>query len=168
MLQSFGENEDLTFNQNTVPFDFDGYRLLWLEYKDNDIRELSIYNLDPLSDKQPMERVNRFVKADGMISHARLLRMVDSSHRNDQHLFWVKNGTQIIRFNLETKSCELVGETPDSILAFSVSTGYVRQADRPLSDQKVEDLEADDVALKTFYISTLDESENICIFTNKD
>ena len=83
MLQSFGENEDLSFNQNTVPFDFDGYRLLWLEYKDNDIRELSIYNLDPLSDKQPMERVNRFVKADGMISHARLLRMVDCSHRND-------------------------------------------------------------------------------------
>ena len=42
MLQEFGESAEktangrtlgpLSFNQNTVPFDFDGYRLLWLEY----------------------------------------------------------------------------------------------------------------------------------------
>jgi hypothetical protein len=32
-LKPFGEGE-LEFNQNTVPFDFDGHRLMWLTYKD--------------------------------------------------------------------------------------------------------------------------------------
>ena len=31
-LKPYGEGE-LEFNQNTVPFDFDGKRLMWLTYK---------------------------------------------------------------------------------------------------------------------------------------
>jgi hypothetical protein len=38
-LKPFGEGE-LEFNQNTVPFDFDGHRLMWLTYKDKNCREL--------------------------------------------------------------------------------------------------------------------------------
>ena len=45
MLQPFGEGE-LEFNQNTVPFDFDGKRLLWLKYLDKDIREIYIYHFN--------------------------------------------------------------------------------------------------------------------------
>ena len=44
-LQHFGEGE-ISFNQNTVPFDFDGQRLLWLKYLDKDNRELYIYQFD--------------------------------------------------------------------------------------------------------------------------
>ena len=46
-----------------------------------------------MSDKKGIEKMNRFTKADGMISHARLLKMIDSQYRNEQWLFWVKNGT---------------------------------------------------------------------------
>ena len=36
----------LDFNQNTVPFDFDGERLLWMTYKSREDREVYIYNFN--------------------------------------------------------------------------------------------------------------------------
>ena len=130
---------------------------------------MNLYYLDPLDEaKHGVERIHRFVKLDGMISHARLLRMNDSSHRNDQHIYWVRNGNTVIRFNVETKAMELVGETPNSILAFSVSTGFVREADRKFSHNQQSDLEADNIARNSIYIACVDESETVTIFTNKE
>lgn len=81
-----------------MPFDFDGCRLLWLQYMDNDVRELYLYNTDLMSGKEPedqsrLEKINRFVKADGMISHARLMKMTDLTNRNELYIYWVKNGS---------------------------------------------------------------------------
>lgn len=44
-LTPFGEGE-FEFNQNSVPFDFDGQRLLWMTYVDggNDTRELFFFD----------------------------------------------------------------------------------------------------------------------------
>lgn len=38
MLDNYGENGELEFNQNTVPFDFDGANLLWMHYVTKDER----------------------------------------------------------------------------------------------------------------------------------
>ena len=51
ILQPYGEGdgdtkERLEFNQNTVPFDFDGKRLLWMKYVDKDIREIWIFTFE--------------------------------------------------------------------------------------------------------------------------
>jgi hypothetical protein len=45
ILQPYGEG-DIKFNQNTVPFDFDGRRLLWMTYLENDVRQLNIFDFD--------------------------------------------------------------------------------------------------------------------------
>lgn len=35
---------EVVFTQNTVPFDFDGDRLLWMNYQSRDLRDLNLYN----------------------------------------------------------------------------------------------------------------------------
>ena len=44
-LTPYGEGE-FEFNQNTVPFDFDGQRLLWMTYSTAgaDVRDLFFYD----------------------------------------------------------------------------------------------------------------------------
>lgn len=42
MLEQHGEG--LEFSQNTVPFDFDGFNLLWMKYLDKGAREIYLYN----------------------------------------------------------------------------------------------------------------------------
>lgn len=99
-LQPFGENE-LEFNQNTVPFDFDGHRLMWLTYKDKQNRELSIYHF---RDRR-VENVHRFVNSDGMISNMKFLKQDNPG----KYVFYIKDTVYIIKYNLETKSAVLIG-----------------------------------------------------------
>jgi len=68
-LKPYGEGE-LEFNQNTVPFDFDGSRLMWMTYKDKQIRELNIYHFEDCKN----EVVHTFQPRDGMVSHVRFLK----------------------------------------------------------------------------------------------
>ena len=65
----FGEGE-LEFNQNTVPFDFDGNRLMWLTYRDQKVRELSIFHFP----EAKTESVHSFSPSDGMVSHLKFLK----------------------------------------------------------------------------------------------
>ena len=101
-------------------------RLLWLEYKNFDIREVYICHLHPYYEKERVEKVHKFTAADGMISNIKLVKSISDQTRNDKYIFWVKNGTQVVRFNIETKSSELVGEAPDTIIAFHVQSGHIR------------------------------------------
>lgn len=52
MLEPYGEPDEgdhnaggpqITFTQNTVPFDFDGERLLYMQYHTRDHREIYLY-----------------------------------------------------------------------------------------------------------------------------
>ena len=38
--------EDVIFNSSIIPCDFDGQRLMWVENKENHIRELKIFYFD--------------------------------------------------------------------------------------------------------------------------
>ncbi len=44
-LENFGEGE-VEFTQNTVPFDFDGGRLLWMQYVTKEERAVYIYDFE--------------------------------------------------------------------------------------------------------------------------
>ena len=46
MLDNYGENGEIEFTQNTVPFDFDGKNLLWMHYVTKDQREVFVYNFE--------------------------------------------------------------------------------------------------------------------------
>mmetsp|Transcript_19631 Transcript_19631/g.30268 ORF Transcript_19631/g.30268 Transcript_19631/m.30268 type:complete len:104 (+) Transcript_19631:472-783(+) len=83
-LSPFGENI-VQFDQNTVPFDFDGQRLIWMTYKDDDVRELNIFNFN----ESKVEMVHRFGKNDGMISHVRFLKTGNPQAPGDT-IFYIK------------------------------------------------------------------------------
>ena len=82
-LKPYGEGE-LEFNQNTVPFDFDGKRLMWLTYKDRQIRELNLYHFEDCK----TEMIHKFTVSDGMVSNLKFLKTDNGSGK---YLFYVKD-----------------------------------------------------------------------------
>ena len=127
--------DKLEFNQNTVPFDFDGARLMWLTYKDKQIRELSIYHFNDMR----TELVHKFVSSDGMVSNMKFLKVEGA---RGKYVFYVKDTNMVIKYNLETKSASLVGQTPDAVLAMNVTTNRLREKDMELVEGTAADYEA--------------------------
>lgn len=115
MLEPYGEpstdpssGPEVQFNQNTVPFDFDGDRLLWMQYLTRDNREIYLYNfLD-----RTKTTVCSFLKRDGIISHVKLL---------GDCLFYVKNTKDLIRYDMRAKSSVLIGSSKEAVIALHVS-----------------------------------------------
>jgi hypothetical protein len=113
-LMSFGEGE-VSFDQNTVPFDFDGKRLLWLTYKDRDVRELNYYSfLD-----STVHMIHRFSRNDGMISQVRFLKTGEILNPGN-FLFFAKDTKQVVKLDLKNKSAALIGTTDYPIIAMNV------------------------------------------------
>lgn len=92
----------------------------------------------------------------------------DKEDEVGKYLFWVKDTSTIFRYDLINKKEEIVGKCNDAIIAFSVGSRNLRQKDRELvqgnNDQEAG-FEIDD---ETFYVTCIDESQIIHIFTNKD
>jgi hypothetical protein len=59
----------LEFNQNTVPFDFDGKRLLWMDYKSREDRDIKTYTFDT----KAVDTVLTFNRTDGLVSHMKFV-----------------------------------------------------------------------------------------------
>lgn len=57
------------FDQNCVPFDFDGDVLLWMIYQPKGARELKIYDFKD----EKAHSIMRFQANDGIISHCKLV-----------------------------------------------------------------------------------------------
>ena len=163
ILQPYGENE-FTFDQNTVPFDFDGKRLLWLTYKDGDIRELNQF----VFDQNKVELINRFKKGEGMISHVKYLKTNNPERKIGKYIFWVLNTNSICRFNIEEKKYEIVASVPDSILCMNVTMNTIKSKEREYLEKMklqqlgdvVEDLNE---VQEECTITCIDESENLHI-----
>ena len=62
--------DNLKFTQNSVPFDFDGQHLIYMEYKDRSIREIWMYTVET----RTLTEVLRFTKADPIVSHVKLTK----------------------------------------------------------------------------------------------
>lgn len=60
----------MKFTQNSVPFDFDGQHLLYMEYREKGIREVFIYDIET----REIKNLIRFTKADSIVSHVKLVR----------------------------------------------------------------------------------------------
>ena len=161
VLQPYGEDPKISFNQNTVPFDFDGKRLMWLTYVTNNVRELNIFSFET----QETTMVNRFQKADGMVSHVKFLKSENQAGNN--YIVYVKDTTMVIRFNLQTKDAELIGTTNESILATYVTHNRPRGKDVEamvsLGKTNSADVEKG-FDPETLYVVCLDEAENVTIF----
>ena len=158
ILQPYGEGE-IEFNQNTVPFDFDGQRLLWMKYSNNDVREIYIYHFA----EQKIELVKTFNKSDGMISNVKFLKQPGGGVK---YLFYVKDGQYIVRLNLQSRDQEVIGRTADVVVAFNVTYNHKRLKDVMIcaKQQAAEDLEQQMPDPQHFNVVCLDESQNITLF----
>ena len=75
------------------------------------------------------ELVWTFSKADGMISHVKFLKELGGG---GECVFFIRDTQYIVRLNMTTKEQEVIGKTPDSIIAFNVSFNKLRFKDRHL------------------------------------
>jgi hypothetical protein len=115
MLDNFGEGE-LEFTQNTVPFDFDGQRLLWMHYVTKDEREVFIYDFEEKKKTKVME----FKRRDGLVSHMKMI---------GNQVFFVRNTKEVMKHDIVKNTQSLVGTTRDSILAMHVTQNVLREFD---------------------------------------
>eukprot|EP00352_Strombidinopsis_acuminata_P001319 CAMPEP_0176347896 /NCGR_PEP_ID=MMETSP0126-20121128/7437_1 /TAXON_ID=141414 ORGANISM="Strombidinopsis acuminatum, Strain SPMC142" /NCGR_SAMPLE_ID=MMETSP0126 /ASSEMBLY_ACC=CAM_ASM_000229 /LENGTH=234 /DNA_ID=CAMNT_0017696373 /DNA_START=97 /DNA_END=801 /DNA_ORIENTATION=- len=115
-LEPYKEPE-LEFNQNTVPFDFDGERLLWMTYQPKGAREIFMYTFT----QGQRDSILQFGAGDPIVSHFHML---------GNKIYYVKNTKDIIEYDISTKAAKLIGSTTDAILALSVSSKTLREIDR--------------------------------------
>ncbi|CDW91154.1 UNKNOWN [Stylonychia lemnae] len=156
ILENYGEESQVKFSQNTVPFDFDGQRLLWMEYKTKDERVVYIYYFETKTKAE----IIHFTKRDGLISHMKFL---------GDWLFF--------KYDMRQKSQKIIGQTKDSVLATFVSHNKIRDFDRNIEENKRndqigieirEDIEEQKSQKdETFQYCCVDESEIVYIFSDK-
>jgi hypothetical protein len=127
---------------------------MWLTYKDKQNRELSIYHFNEMR----TEIVHKFVNSDGMISNMKFLKQEGKG----KYMFYIKDTVFVIKYNLETKSAVLIGQTSDAVLAMSVTSNRIREKDFELIRKQENDLEAHNE--EDFQLVALDESQNIYLF----
>ena len=111
VLQPYGEGEFI-FDHNTVPYDFDGKRLLYMIYDEKNVRDLFYYDFD----EAKRISINRFLKNEGMITHVKFLKTGDPDTQRGKYIFWVSANQNICRFNIETKDCKLIVSIPRDII----------------------------------------------------
>ena len=166
ILENYGEGE-LQFTQNSVPFDFDGKRLLyaflgmilnrWMEYVTKDNRDVYIYDFDLKQKRNALS----FTRRDGLVSHMRFC---------GECLFYVKNTKDVVMYDMRGKSSVLVGTCRDAVLAMCVGKhGMVRDFDKGIREEEHKH-EVNHVGIEvrddSFQVACVDESENVYLFRN--
>ena len=163
MLESFGEpnqgpegGSEVIFTQNCVPFDFDGARLLWMQYLSRESREVYVYDF-AMKEKQT---VLTFSKRDGIVSHMKFI---------GDSVFYVKDTKNLIKYDIKKKSSTLIGTTQDAVIALFVTPNLIREADRSEEEkvgfQNEHEIDEESKASDGRYtLCCLDESENIYVF----
>ena len=138
--------DGLHFDQNTVPFDFDGQVLIWLVYLEGGLKEIKTYSFE----QRKVETVVRFAKAAGIISHVKIAKPKNRG-RDQLQIFYVQNTKDVVMYDSQSKVSRLIGTVSEPILALNV-----------VDKQTREDLEEQKVA--NFIIAVVDDSETISIF----
>ena len=90
-----------------VPFDFDGSRILWMEYKEDEVKEFQYYDLA----QKKVFPIKSFEKEYHFLSHGRLV---------GKELIFVQNNKNVKSYNLESKVQRDLYSHNSSIVAFSL------------------------------------------------
>ena len=123
--------DNLRFTQNSVPFDFDGEHLIYMEYQENSMREIHMYKVST----REVTNLLRFTKADQIVSHVKLA----TNMAGDPILVYAQAGRQIKTYDIKSKTHQLVAMMPDSILAMHVRQNVLRPSDRAAAGNNPND-----------------------------
>ena len=91
-----------------VPFDFDGSRILWMEYQEDQVKEFQYYDLV----QKKVVPIKSFDKSYHFLSHGRLV---------GKELIFVENNKNVKCYHLESKTQKDLYSHNSSIVAFSIS-----------------------------------------------
>lgn len=146
--------DGLALLPSSIPFDFDGRRLLWLEIHNNQDRLMKIYNLT----SSTCDLMKIFNQQYGAISQAKLF---------DDSIILVKNHRSIIILDISTGSeRHTLGQHKNDIIALDAVEFLPRERnlhDTSLNQNKNEDM----VSMSTKRIViTMDVAGFICIWEN--
>jgi len=112
-LEHFGQDL-LEFNQNSVPFDFNGEYLLWMAYQPNGVREVYTFNFET----KKRETILRFTAHQGIVSHFKL----GGGKGRPLNIVYVQNTTDVIVYDVVKKNAKLIGSASDSVVALHLIT----------------------------------------------
>lgn len=115
--QIVDQKGEFEFDNNSVPFDFDGNRLLWLNYESKSQRIIYLYDMKNDEKTEIMDLKN----SDGLIYHMKLYK---------NKLIYVRNTKEIVIHNMDTADQKWIKLT--SILALYVYDSTVTAYDRQL------------------------------------
>lgn len=166
ILENYGEGE-VHFTQNTVPFDFDGRRLLWMNYVSKNQRDVNIFDFETKKNKLIMQ----LKSSDGLVSHMKLL---------ENCIFYVKDTKKIIKYDMLTKTEIQVGTSRDTVIALCATKNELREFDKAnqvaVKNENEEEKnhidleiheEKKDGVLTNYYVVAVDESEFLSVYSNR-
>ena len=87
--QSIEKIGDFDFDFNSVPFDFDGQRFIWMDYETKHSRVIRMFEIE----NQTKTDVMKLSKKDGLIYFVKMI---------GRYLFYVHNNWKIVKYNLDT------------------------------------------------------------------
>ena len=93
-----------------------------MHYVDKDRRQIKIFHF---TGEPRIDIAHTFRRGDGMISHMKFLK-TDDHETNDKYIFYVKDGKNICRFDIEKGVGKLIGRTDEIVLAFYITPNKLR------------------------------------------
>jgi hypothetical protein len=100
-------HREFTMPEVAVPFDFDGDRILWMEYKEDQVKEFQYYDLA----QKKVIPIKAYDKEFHFLSHGRIV---------GKELIFVENNKNVKSYHLESKVQRDLYSHNSSIVAFSL------------------------------------------------
>ena len=116
VVEQKGEFE---FDNNSVPFDFDGKKLLWMDYESKKKRKINIYDIQKEEKTELMDLKN----SDGLVYHMKIFK---------NKVIYVKNTKEVIVVDIDSADHKTIGKATNQILALHVYDTKVTTLDREI------------------------------------
>mmetsp|Transcript_23141 Transcript_23141/g.20532 ORF Transcript_23141/g.20532 Transcript_23141/m.20532 type:complete len:260 (+) Transcript_23141:322-1101(+) len=152
------------FNNNSVPFDFDGEKIIWMDYVSKGQRVVSMYDTVKDEKTELMDLKN----SDGLVYHVKLFK---------NKVIYVKNTKEVMLIDTDTLDLKFLGKTSNQILAIHVYDtavtaydGEILQRDGIEASKIIEDeenKEGHQTDNDDYRVVTVDSKGNINLFINE-
>jgi hypothetical protein len=163
--QIVDQKGEFEFDNNSVPFDFDGSKLLWMNYETKKQRIVYVYDLKNDDKIELMDLKN----SDGLVYHMKLFK---------NKVVYVRNTKEVMVCDMDSADDKCLGKSSNQILAIHVYDERVTSYDREIlardgvrvSDYDEENKEnhTEESTTDSFKIVTLDSKGKINFFINKN
>lgn len=116
MVEQKGEFE---FDNNSVPFDFNGKKLIWMDYESKKKRKIYLYDIQKEEKTELMDLKN----SDGLVYHMKIFK---------NKVVYVKNTKEIIVLDVDSADHRNIGKTANQILALHIYDTKVTTLDKEI------------------------------------